>query len=160
MTARPACQRLLLALLGWLALAPAAEAAIESYAIVQDDGVLQVDGRRIRLLGTFLPPSGTVCGTTIRPADCGVQAAVALRQKIQSFVRCAPQLRYPDGSLGAICTIPGGSAGTPPVDLGAWLIEQGFALAAPDAPFSYVALEEIARANGLGVWGGAFGRRY
>lgn len=140
--------------------APGAQAAIESYAIVQDDGSLQIDGKVIRLLGTYLPPSGQVCSGRLRPVDCGTAAAVALRQRIQSFVRCAPVQRYQDGSLGAVCTVPGPSASTARVDLGAWLIRQGLALAGPDAPFDYVALEDIARSQGVGVWARPFERRY
>jgi hypothetical protein len=61
--------------------------------------------------------------------------------------------RLRDGSLSAICTVEDGSILDPPVDLGAWLIELGLAVATPDAPFEYVVLERIARANGRGVWG-------
>jgi hypothetical protein len=35
--------------------------------------------------------------------------------------------------------------------LGAYLIRQGLALAGPDAPFEYRALERIAQTNGLGI---------
>jgi endonuclease YncB( thermonuclease family) len=36
--------------------------------------------------------------------------------------------------------------------LGAYLIREGLALAGPDAPFEYQALERIAQTNGFGVW--------
>jgi hypothetical protein len=76
----------------------------------------------------------------------------ALQVKIQGFVECLPQQRYADGSVGAICYVNEGSILDPPVDLGAWLIEQGLAVAGPGAPFEYGVLEEIARTNGRGVW--------
>ena len=37
--------------------------------------------------------------------------------------------------------------------MAAWLISEGWALALPDAPFEYVALERIAHAQQRGVWG-------
>jgi endonuclease YncB( thermonuclease family) len=59
---------------------------------------------------------------------------------------------YDDGSISAICWTKRSnfSEGT---DLGAYLIREGLALAGPDAPFEYQALERIAQTNGLGVWG-------
>ena len=39
------------------------------------------------------------------------------------------------------------------IDLGAYLIENGLALAGENAPFEYRSLERIAEANGRGVWG-------
>ena len=38
-------------------------------------------------------------------------------------------------------------------DLAAYLLEKGWALALPDAPFEYQALERIARQREFGVWG-------
>jgi endonuclease YncB( thermonuclease family) len=52
---------------------------------------------------------------------------------------------YDDGSISAICWKRG-------ADLGAYLISQGLALAGPDAPFEYQALERIAESNGRGIW--------
>ena len=41
----------------------------------------------------------------------------------------------------------------PGEDLSAYLLEQGWAVALPDAPFEYQTLEKIARSRGFGVWG-------
>ena len=38
-------------------------------------------------------------------------------------------------------------------DLSAYLLELGWAVALPDAPFEYQTLEKIARNRGVGVWG-------
>ena len=38
-------------------------------------------------------------------------------------------------------------------DLAAYLLERGWAVALPNAPFEYHALERIARHNARGVWG-------
>jgi endonuclease YncB( thermonuclease family) len=133
--------------------APAANAPIRSYAIVQDDGTLRVQGRTIRLFGLFVPSSGRGCTTILNPVFCGSRAARALELKIQGFVECLPQLRHRDGSISAICYVEEGSILDPPVDLGAWLIEQGFAVARPGAPFEYGVLQEFARVNRRGLWG-------
>jgi len=38
-------------------------------------------------------------------------------------------------------------------DLSAYLLENGWAVALPDAPFEYQTLEKIARSRQFGVWG-------
>jgi endonuclease YncB( thermonuclease family) len=131
----------------------ASDGTIRSYALVQDDATLRVQGKTIRLFGLYIPPTGRGCVTVLRPSRCGSRAVRALELKIRGFVECLPQQRYTDGSIGAICYVQEGSILDPPVDLGAWLIEQGFAVAGPDAPFGYGVLEKIARTNRRGVWG-------
>lgn len=127
--------------------------SIESYAIVREDGTLRMQGKTIRLFGVYLPATGQQCRTVIRPIRCGSRAALALELKIQGFVRCIPQQRLEDGSLSAVCFVRGRSVLDSPTDLGAWLIEQGLAVALPNAPFEYTVLEKIARARGEGIWG-------
>ena len=83
-----------------------------------------------------------------RSAASGTTGATALNFKIQGFVTCQEMGTYDDGSISAICWTRRSRA-----DLGAYLIRQGLALAGPDAPFEYQALERIAQTNGLGVWG-------
>ena len=133
--------------------ASAGNPPIRSYAIVQDDGTLRVQGRTIRLFGLYIPSSERGCTTTLRPVRCGERAARALEIKIQGFVECLPQQRHRDGSISAVCYVRDGSILDPPVDVGAWLIEQGFAVAGPGAPFEYGVLEKIARVNRRGLWG-------
>lgn len=131
--------------LGLLALIAAA-ADISSYAIVQDNGMLRVQGRTIRLFGIHIPETDEACRFNVRPVQCAPRAALALEFKIQGFVRCTPIERNRDGTLTAQCRTDG-------EDLSAYLLERGWALALPDAPFEYQALERIARSRGIGVWG-------
>lgn len=126
---------------------------IESYAIVQDDATLKVQGKRIRLFGVYPVDLRPFCDDTFRPARCQTRAAVALASKIQGFVRCDPKAQYRDGTIGAFCYVDGPGMLDPPVDLGAYLIREGWAVARPEAPFEYHTLEKIARVNGRGVWG-------
>jgi endonuclease YncB( thermonuclease family) len=148
----PAITLLLTALLLTGATAVAAPASISSYARVQDDGTLVIDGYRIRLHGIYLPPTERSCQHWIRPPRCADRAVLALEFKVQGFVHCFPVQEFDDGSLSATCYVDR-SHFEPGEDLSAYLIRQGWAMALPDAPFEYHALQEIARHRGLGVWG-------
>jgi len=124
-----------------------ADSEISSFAFVQDDGSLKVSGSLIHLYGIYIPPTDQACYTFIRPVPCGTRASLALEFKISGdFVHCIPRATRPDGSITASCTV-----GTE--DLSAWMLQKGWAVALPDAPFEYLALEKIARARGIGVWG-------
>jgi len=125
---------------------------LHSYALVQDDASLLVDGRRVRLHGIYLPDAGRRCRTRIRPVRCSSRAALALDFRIQGFVHCFPQARNADRSLNAICYV-GRNRFHEGEDLAAHLLRLGWALALPGAPYEYHALERIARHNGRGVWG-------
>jgi endonuclease YncB( thermonuclease family) len=127
--------------------AVAVNGAVSSYAFVNDDGSLRISGRTYRLYGIHIPATGRTCRSDERPVKCGSRAALALDFKIDGdFVRCEPHQRHDDGTISAVCTASG-------VDLAAYLLERGWALALPDAPFEYQALEKIARHRGIGVWG-------
>jgi len=120
---------------------------ISNYAFVQDDGALRISGNVIRLYGVYIPPTGHTCYTFVRPMPCGTRASLALDFKIGvEFVHCTERSRNPDGTINAACTARG-------EDLSAWMLQSGWAVALPDAPFEYAAMEKIARAKGVGVWG-------
>jgi endonuclease YncB( thermonuclease family) len=144
---------LLCVMMAWTWPGAARASEIVNNALVQDDGTLRVGGRTMRLFGIYIPDLARSCRSDFRPPMCGSRAANALNLKIQGFVRCQPQAELPDGSLSAVCYADATSALDPPVDLGAYLIEQGLAVATPDAPFEYGVRERIARSNGRGVWG-------
>lgn len=143
---------LLVALCLGLGLPRPALATIESYAVVNSDGTLLVRGKLIRLHGIYIPDSGPICQRNLRPFFCGTRAAVALDFKIQRFVRCDEVYENDDGSISAVCWT-NYNRFDEGEDLGAYLITNGLALAGPDAPFAYQALERIAAANGVGFWG-------
>jgi endonuclease YncB( thermonuclease family) len=124
-----------------------ARAEISSYAFVEEDATLKVSGEHIRLFGIYVPPTERTCYTFVRPPPCGSRGALALEFHIGvEFVHCEEKSRFADGSLSALCRVRG-------EDLSAWLLQQGWAVALPDAPFEYAAVEKIARTRGLGVWG-------
>jgi endonuclease YncB( thermonuclease family) len=120
---------------------------LSSYAFVNDDGSLRIDNRTVRLHGIIIPPTNRVYQRNVSPTACAPQAALALNFKIGvNFVHCDIERRQPNGDAIARCTVND-------EDLAAWLIQQGWAAAAPDAPPEYVVLEKIARQRGIGVWG-------
>jgi endonuclease YncB( thermonuclease family) len=124
-----------------------ANAEISSYAFVQEDSSLKVAGQLVRLFGIYVPPTEHTCYTFIRPMPCGTRASLALEFKIGvEFVHCTERAKASDDSIFASCTARG-------EDLSAWMLQRGWAVALPDAPIEYVAMEQIARARGLGIWG-------
>ncbi len=135
-----------------MAIAAPSTADIRSYAFVRPDATLTVRGKTIRLYGVYVPHTGQYCDTLLRPSRCGSRAAIALDRKIQGFVHCFEQKVFRDRSIAAICYVKRTRfhAGQ---DLGAYLISQGWAVAAPDAPFEYIVQERIARIGRRGIWG-------
>lgn len=124
-----------------------AQQQISSFAFVHEDGSMTVDRYLVRLYGIYIPPTDRTCHTFIRPMPCGTRASLALEFKISGdFVRCTERARNADGSITASCRASGD-------DLSEWMLQRGWAVALPDAPFQYAAMEKIARAKGIGVWG-------
>ncbi|HHB13334.1 MAG TPA: thermonuclease family protein [Chromatiales bacterium] len=121
--------------------------ALSGNAFVNEDGTLRLKGRTVTLAYIYIPPTPRTCDTHRRPPLCGSRARLALEWAIQGhFVHCDPLETGVDGSMRAVC-----SAGDR--DLGLYLVERGWALALPDAPFAYRAAERIAERRGRGVWG-------
>lgn len=135
-----------------LACGTALSRELSSYALVQDDASLLIEGKRVHLYGIYVPDTGRHCRGNIRPVQCGSRAVLALEFRIQGFVKCQPQIRNADKSLNAICCVDRGPFDEGE-DLAAYLLGRGWALALPNAPFEYPAMERIARHNHRGVWG-------
>jgi endonuclease YncB( thermonuclease family) len=120
---------------------------ISGFAHVGNDGSMEIGGDLIHLYGIYVPPTDQTCYTFIRPMPCGTRAALALEFKISGdFVHCTERFRQTDGSITASCR-----AGDD--DLSEFMLQRGWAVALPDAPFQYVAMERIAREKGIGIWG-------
>ena len=121
-------------------------------AMVLADGSLRIHNKIIRLYGIYIPASGKNCAFFLRPVPCANRAALALETKIQGFVHCSAITRNLDGTVNAFCFVRRKfySVGE---DLAAYLVAKGLALALPDAPFEYLALERIAQTRQLGIWG-------
>jgi endonuclease YncB( thermonuclease family) len=151
-TARPAWLTAGL-LLAMLVSEPAqAERHLEGLAIVRDDGSLLIKERVVRLHGIYIPPTDRQCRDWVRPVRCDSRAVLALDFRVKGFINCYVAAEYQDGSLSATCYADRTSFDSGE-DLAAYLIERGWALALPNAPFSYHALEKIASKREVGVWG-------
>jgi endonuclease YncB( thermonuclease family) len=127
------------------------------YAFVNDDGTLRIKRKTIHLYGIHIPKTSSNCQTFQEPPVCGSRAALALEFKAKRFVRCEIINENPDRSLIGWCRVNYGHFDEGE-DLSAYLLERGWAVALPDAPVEYQALERIARSRGIGVWGFAVER--
>jgi len=110
---------------------------------------LTVGQRAIELFGVKPPPSGERCAGGAQPAsNCGevARGALAARLKANAAVSC----RVPPGQRravpAALCIDAAG------VDLGGFLVAQGFALADPAQSYDYVGAEDVARSLKRGLW--------
>jgi endonuclease YncB( thermonuclease family) len=136
-----------------LATGPAA-AAQKRLAFVQPDGTLKVGPRIVRLHGIYIPPGNRICKFFLRPVRCGSRSVVALDLRVDRFVTCDEVARHADRSVSAVCWVKDRHDPLGPyVDLSAWMIYHGWAVAAPGAPFEYVTLERIAQSRHRGIWG-------
>ncbi len=125
--------------------------SIRSYAFVKDDASLVIRGRNIDLYGIYVPKTRGSC--TGRSAEtCRTRAAEALEFLISGFVECEILAQRTDRRLVGRCYADRSSFDTG-TDLSAYLIERGWAMAGPDAPFEYRALEKLARERDAGFWG-------
>jgi endonuclease YncB( thermonuclease family) len=120
---------------------------IVSYSQVMEDGSLMVSRQKIWLYGVYIPLNDRTCRTYQIPIECGQRALLALEFKIEPyFVSCEKKEEFQDGSISALCRVKG-------EDLSAWMLQEGWAVALPDAPFEYKVLEKIARHKNRGIWG-------
>jgi endonuclease YncB( thermonuclease family) len=141
------------ALLWVLWAAPAlAQRHLEGLAIVRGDGSLLIKEQVVRLHGIYIPPTDRQCRGWISPVRCDSRAVLALDFRVRGFINCDVVGENRDGSLSATCYVDRTSF-DPGEDLAAYLIERGWALALPNAPFEYHALEKIASKREVGVWG-------
>jgi endonuclease YncB( thermonuclease family) len=125
---------------------------ISSSAIVNEDGSLRIKGKTVHLYGIHIPDTNRTCKQYRTPPLCGSRASVALEFKINGFVRCEIMRTLEDGSIVGWCRV-NSSNFDEGEDLSAYLLQEGWAVALPDAPFEYQTLEKIARTRQFGVWG-------
>ena len=142
----------------WLLLMPAAAAPrmLEGSAVVREDGSIVVAGEVVHLYGIWIPQTDRTCSSLRSPTFCAPSSVVVLYQKVRSFLLCQEVQRLADGSIEAFCGTRARRLFDPREDLGAWMIQEGWALARPDAPPEYRALERLAESRELGMWGNKF----
>jgi hypothetical protein len=124
----------------------------EGHAIVRSDGSLLIKNRVVHLFGIYMPSTNRQCRAWITPVRCDERGVLALDFFVKGFITCFERVQRADGSVDATC-YRDRSSFDPGTDLAAYLIERGWALARPEAPFEYHAMERIARSQEVGVWG-------
>lgn len=139
------------ALLLLLAAPAAAAEPISGHPTVIDGDTIELQGRRIDLYGIDAPEAAQACETAVgAPYRCGQAAAAALRQRIGPHaVACEPQGPAAKERVTALCSIGG-------VDLSAWMVGHGHALALRQAAEGYIPQERKAWATRRGIWAGVF----
>jgi len=124
---------------------------VSGQASVMDGDTLEMHSQRIRLHGIDAPESLQSChlpdGRTWR---CGYTAARRLRDFIgNKTVTCEPKGQDRYGRIVAVCAAGG-------EDLGAWLVEHGWALAYARYSQAYAAQQKRAEAVRAGIWQSRF----
>ncbi len=145
-----ACRLLAGAILAACFAWPASSETLSGQARVIDGDTFAVAGQRVRLHGIDAPETRQTCSRDGRKWACGRAATKAMRRLVgRDPVRCEVRNRDRYGRAVATC-FAGGR------DLQRQLVRQGLALAYRRYSTRYVPDEDAARAEGLGLWSGAF----
>ena len=116
---------------------------------VIDGDTLVIEGRLVQLAGIDAPELGQRCFNQGKSWRCGLEAALALR-KLISFgkVVCVPDKANPQSAL-ASCSVA-------EKDLATALLQQGYAVALPEASSTLKAAQNSAKEAKFGIWRGDF----
>lgn len=139
-----------LLVLALAAAAPSLAGSATGRVSVIDGDTLELHGERIRLAAIDAPEARQTCRREGAVWPCGRRAAFALADFLGSrTVSCRWRERDRWRRAVAVCTVG-------KVDVGGWLVEQGWALAYRRYGKQYVAAEAEARAARRGLWAGSF----
>jgi endonuclease YncB( thermonuclease family) len=138
------------AVIGGLCLSPSATLlqAKETNPVIDGD-TLVIEGRLVQLAGIDAPELGQRCFNQGKSWRCGLEAALALR-KLISFgdVICETDKSKPQ-SAQASCSVAD-------KDLATTLLQQGYAVALPEASSPLQAAQNSAKEAKFGIWRGDF----
>lgn len=125
--------------------------AIYVQAKVLNGDTLSIQGRYFRLYGIDAPESNQTCANRQgRSYNCGKQAATWLRDWINNNeLECRVMQQDVKGNMVGTCSLG-------QYDLGAALVNAGWAVAYTKFTSIYVPYEEIAHASRNGLWQGKF----
>lgn len=141
---------LIIGLVAAMSVADARAASLTGPAKVIDGESIVVSGQRVRLYALDAPEIDQTCRRNGQTSDCGMESAAALREKIGNQpVTCDARGVDRYWQTLATCSASG-------VDLGGWMVDEGYAVA--DARYSrrYEAQEAEAKAAHRGLWSGEF----
>lgn len=124
---------------------------LEGAVRVADGDSLDIDGTRVRLEGIDAPELHQSCGAPSRLWPCGQWAKQAMTKAVAGGVSCRPVDEDRYRRAVSVCRI--GGDGAEGRDLGARLVEEGWAVA---TSLAYRREEAAARAAERGIWSGPF----
>ncbi|MFC0279233.1 thermonuclease family protein [Falsigemmobacter intermedius] len=123
---------------------------LQGIATVIDGDTIDIHKQRIRLHAIDAPESAQRCWKGGVEWRCGQAAALALQNRTERrTVRCEETGRDRYGRIVGRCF-------QGDLNLNAWLVEEGHAVAAPQYGRDYVAHEARAKAARRGIWAGEF----
>ncbi len=130
---------------------PAALPTFNSAARVINGDTLQIQGRYFKLYGIDAPEANQTCADKSgRSYNCGRQAALWLKGWIgDNILECRIMQQDSKGNMVGTCSLD-------EYDLGAALVNAGWAFAYTKYTDIYVPYEQQAQANGNGLWQGKF----
>ncbi len=115
-----------------------------------DGDTIEVAGQRIRLHGIDAPESRQLCRRDVKHWRCGGDATRALAEMIgRRPVNCEELGRDRYKRIVAKCAVEG-------VDLGEWMVSQGWAVAYYLYSYEYSRAEQRAKSARRGIWAGEF----
>ena len=126
--------------------------SITGHPRIVDADTLAFGKERVRIEGIDAPETRQSCRDAAgRSYACGKTATAALRARVGTApVTCRGDKRDRYGRLIGFCFFADG------MDLNEWVVRQGHALAYRKYSMRYVAAEDAAKAEGVGIWAGEF----
>jgi endonuclease YncB( thermonuclease family) len=119
-------------------------------ARVIDGDTIEVRGTHIRLNGIDAPESKQTCEANGQSYACGEQATEALIVLLGARpVQCTERGKDRYQRIIATCQVDS-------TDIGAWMVEHGWAVAYRKYSLEFVSAEDRAHAAKLGIWAGTF----
>jgi endonuclease YncB( thermonuclease family) len=117
---------------------------------VTDGDTIRIGSTRIRLHGIDAPEGKQTCTADGKVWRCGWESTNALANIVgRHWVTCTKRDTDRYRRVVAVCR-----AG--PIELGAWMVSEGWALAYRRYSMDYVGDEDEARKTGRGLWRGEF----
>lgn len=134
----------------------AAQEVFEGPARIVDGDTLYIGKDKVRLYGVDAPEKAQTCRNSKgQPYDCGKLSLAALTEHVgNASLRCEVKNKDQYGRNVAACFLPRGWGAKE--DIGQWLVSNGHALAYRAYSKDYIAAEDQAHAEKVGVWQGDF----